>query len=622
MIINIKNLSVRKKLILGYTCVIIPFVIVSAVLLVRIMKINKESKRLSSEYLVMLDHADHIETDINITVNALQAFVQTNNEKRKEEGIKFISSSKESLDTLGNIFEKADSKDEIFDCYKSTALLFNEFYSLSKAIWDTRDSREETFSQMYKFKDMLLDNLKTLRDIQDQNVKKHISLNQKAEALNAHKLTLDIDEYIAMVKASVSANALKTEEGRNKIISDTKIIIQACEHIKDSQSRSTVEKVHSASEGFLKLSETFVKTYQKSGEYFSKSEVVSAELINLSHALKMNIATKVEDISSQINGALLAARHQLILALFVVALLIIFIGYQISRHITKPLGNSLLRAVKLSEGDLSVEFKRDQSSDEIGLLQNAMSNLADNLNNIVSNITNEAKIITDASMEMSRTSSVMNDNANDQAASVQEVSSSIQEMTSSIQKNSDNAHETEKIALNNFNSIKNCSEIVHKTINTMNHIAQKISVVDEIAFQTNILALNAAVEAARAGEHGKGFAVVAGEVRKLAEKCAISAREIDSVSKDGVEMAHQTGEVFSSVLPEIERSTSLVQEIATACREQANGSAQINSAVQRFNSSIQQFAALSEEISANSNNLSHQSEVLLGMLDYFKAKEM
>ena len=94
------------------------------------MKINKESKRLSSEYLVMLDHADHIETDINITVNALQAFVQTNNEKRKEEGIKFISSSKESLDTLGNIFEKADSKDEIFDCYKSTALLFNEFYSL------------------------------------------------------------------------------------------------------------------------------------------------------------------------------------------------------------------------------------------------------------------------------------------------------------------------------------------------------------------------------------------------------------------------------------------------------------------------------------------------------------
>ncbi|MBQ5550080.1 MAG: methyl-accepting chemotaxis protein, partial [Bacteroidales bacterium] len=168
---------------------------------------------------------------------------------------------------------------------------------------------------------------------------------------------------------------------------------------------------------------------------------------------------------------------------------------------------------------------------------------------------------------MNMASQQMSNSANEQASSAEEVSSSIEEMASSIQQNSDNARETERIVTETASTIQNYSETSQKAVQAMNEIAQKISIIDEIAFQTNILALNAAVEAARAGEHGKGFAVVAAEVRKLAERCAIAAKEIDTVSSDGQDIAQQSSVAFSKVLPDIERTTTLVREIASASRE-------------------------------------------------------
>jgi methyl-accepting chemotaxis protein len=152
----------------------------------------------------------------------------------------------------------------------------------------------------------------------------------------------------------------------------------------------------------------------------------------------------------------------------------------------------------------------------------------------------------------------------------------------------------------------------------MNLIAEKISIIDEIAFQTNILALNAAVEAARAGENGKGFAVVAAEVRKLAERSALAAKEIDVVCNDGQSLAQDTGAAVSAVLPEIERTAFLVQEIATSCSEQTTGSNQINIAVQRFNETTQQFASLAQEMSENSNLLYQLAGDLSDLITFFK----
>jgi methyl-accepting chemotaxis protein len=220
---------------------------------------------------------------------------------------------------------------------------------------------------------------------------------------------------------------------------------------------------------------------------------------------------------------------------------------------------------------------------------------------------------------MSQGSQQLSERTNEQASSVEEVSSSMEEMVSSIQQNTDNARETEKIS--NLASVggKKGKESVDVAINSMMQIAQKIGVITDIAFQTNILALNAAVEAARAGEHGKGFAVVAAEVRKLAERSKIAADEISKFSTYSVSTAETAGKELQAIVPQIEKTAQLVQEIAAASVEQNGGADQVNNAIQQLNQLTQHNASLAEEIASSAEELLSQAQQLKEMVAYFKA---
>jgi methyl-accepting chemotaxis protein len=207
--------------------------------------------------------------------------------------------------------------------------------------------------------------------------------------------------------------------------------------------------------------------------------------------------------------------------------------------------------------------------------------------------------------------------SNEQAASAEEVSSSMEEMVANIQQNTDYAQETEKIAISSAKDVDEGSSAVNHTTRSMREIADKITIISEIARQTNILALNAAVEAARAGEHGKGFAVVAQEVRKLAEKSQTSAAEIDQLSKSSVSVAVNSEKLLRDIVPNIQKTAQLVQEISSSSMEQNSGAEQINKAIQQLNQVIQQNATTSEEMATASVELSRQAEDLIGMVGYF-----
>jgi len=306
-----------------------------------------------------------------------------------------------------------------------------------------------------------------------------------------------------------------------------------------------------------------------------------------------------------------------LIAMFVGVVIALGLGVLIARAITTPIIKAVGISNQMSEGDLTMEIEVD-SKDETGQLLGSMKNMLEKLRAIVADVQSAAENVSSGSQELSSSSEEMSQGATEQAASAEEASSSMEQMAANIKQSADNATTTEKIALKAADDAQNGGEAVSRTVAAMKEIAQKISIIEEIARQTDLLALNAAIEAARAGEHGKGFAVVASEVRKLAERSQTAAGEISSLSGSSVEVAEKAGEMLSRIVPDIQKTAELVQEISAASNEQNTGADQVNKAIQQLDQVIQQNASASEEMASTSEELSSQAERLQETIAFFK----
>jgi len=273
----------------------------------------------------------------------------------------------------------------------------------------------------------------------------------------------------------------------------------------------------------------------------------------------------------------------------------------------------------IADGDLTVDVQLASEKDQLG---KALQTMAGVLNDVIQQVMVASENVASGSQALAASSQEMSQGATEQSASAEEASSSIEEMTANIRMNTDNAMQTEKIAVQSAQEAEQGGKAVADTVSAMKEIANKIVIIEEIARQTNLLALNAAIEAARAGEHGKGFAVVAAEVRKLAERSQSAAGEINSLSVSSVEVAELAGKMLDNIVPSIQKTSDLVQEIAAASREQDAGAEQINNSIQQLDKVIQQNAASTEEMASTSEELNSQSDQLREMMGFFKVRTM
>ncbi|MEE4296928.1 MAG: methyl-accepting chemotaxis protein [Wenzhouxiangella sp.] len=295
-------------------------------------------------------------------------------------------------------------------------------------------------------------------------------------------------------------------------------------------------------------------------------------------------------------------------------------GWFVKRKVVQPLLASIHSASQISDGDLSADIDEGltRRADEIGTLAKAIDTMVKQLRNVLGSVISGSDEITSASQQTSSTAQSLSQGASEQAASVEQTTASIEQMTASIQHNSESAATTDELSAQAAQKAVEGGKAVRETVSAMNSIAERIQIIDEIAYQTNLLALNAAIEAARAGQHGKGFAVVAAEVRKLAERSQLASKEIGEVAHGSLEVAGRAGKLLDELQPLIEKTSELVREISAASGEQDSGARQIGVAMEQLNSITQQSASASEQLASSSEELNGQAEHLHEVVSFFR----
>ena len=467
-----------------------------------------------------------------------------------------------------------------------------------------------------------LHNLSTLNDAIANIVTKRVAAMQLANDINVRSLRVNRDDHdLILTKDDGQMKALVVSMNeQNAGIRDNIVKFRA---MANDEERGLIDGFEAAYAKFLAIRVDMHKLAMdhKDGEAFALADgamrIARDESIKFTDRIAAYEGDAMQHAGSEAAGLHASSRMLLIGLLaastFIAAIAASWIVLSISRALNKAV--TLANAV--ASGNLSATASVS-SNDEIKDLIDVLNLMTAKLKEIVGEVASATRNVTAGSQELSSAAEQLSQGATEQASSTEEASSSMEQMASNIKQNAENSSQTERIARQSAADAQASGEAVGKAVNAMQTIAQKIMIVQEIARQTDLLALNAAVEAARAGEHGKGFAVVASEVRKLAERSQAAAAEISTLSGDTVKAAQAAGEMLLKLVPDIQRTAQLVEEISAASREQNVGASQINTAIQQLDKVTQQNRSAAEEMSSTSHELASQAEQLHESISYFR----
>jgi len=345
--------------------------------------------------------------------------------------------------------------------------------------------------------------------------------------------------------------------------------------------------------------------------------------IHRMEAAATELSDKHRQIMAEKEGTITSFARQTALVMFMIVavtfVVAIIVTSLVSRGITRPVKAMAQHLGEMAQGggDLTKRIEII-SHDEVGQMASSFNLFVNKLEEIISEVRTSSDGIASAATQVATSAASLSQGTSEQAASIEETTSSLEQMSASITQNADNSRQMEQMAVKGARDSEESGSAVRESVVAMKQIAEKISIIEEIAYQTNLLALNAAIEAARAGEHGRGFAVVATEVRKLAERSQTAAQEIGGLAANSVGVAERSGELLRELVPAIKKTSELVQEVTASSREQSSGVTQINQAMTAVDTVTQRNAASAEELSSTAEELAAQSEALQQLMAFFR----
>ncbi len=599
---NIKQWKLATKLIVSFLIIVVLALFVGLMGLYGISSIKRQLK-ITEKVNQISKNADAAQS------NSLRYVIYNDDQYYNAIGVErdnVISLAKETQSLLVD----KDAETEVSSIQKK----INNYYQanvvnhqIDSGIARTNVGSDKAIRTLQKSVDEIIEIAKEyqIKNRNDQNIvdRVYFLLDIKAEAIEVESKTY------SYAFASTEANKKAMFEGMERLKSDLK---RAREMMASNKTKDAITQSLENLDFYKRMVEEYIQFVKQKNDQLDIMRSNAVDLNNKAETLRNRSLIIIEQKSRD-------AKVYLTIILLIALFVGVAFGIVITRNIKKDIGGEPGEvagfADQLANGNLMVEIDRNRKQEGVYA---SMVKMITVLQDMVSNIKSGTDNIKAAANELSNTSQVLSQGSNAQAASSEEISSNVEEMAANTEQNTENSKLTETIALKTVSGVREGHKATTVTSESMSNIADKVKIINDIAFQTNILALNAAVEAARAGEAGRGFAVVAAEVRKLAERSRVAADEIEVLTGDGVRVAVEAGSQLGEIVPEMERTASLVQEISAASIEQSSGASQISDALNQLNSITQQNASASEEMASSAEELSSQAEMLDDLISFFK----
>jgi len=622
----LKNLKLGTKIGGGFGVLILISLLLGGVAVYNMKHVGTVADNLETKVAPQVDAAVRVERNVLLTMFAMRAFQYTGAEEPYNEGIASLGEVDKALADAASLVQKHPDLTKLKDIVVKAQAKSAEYRTLCQQAKDMDTTKDKNMVAMVQAAEAFGKACDEFHEYQNKKLSEELS-----GRVDGKKLRERYEKVAAINKVVQLGSAVRIANFKSQASRDSKFALEAVKNFDEiatlldkiksavhvEANLKNLEDIKTAGNAYRAALEEYVKLGEAGDAIAVKRRDIGNEVNSLARQASEAGVKETKEGSAQAASALSAASVILITGLIIALVLSLIVAAFLTRGITQPVMLGVDFAKRMAEGDFTGHLNIEQK-DEIGVLAQALNDMVGRLRGVVAEVRGATDNVASGSEELSASSESLSQGATEQAAAIEEVSSSIEEMASNIRQNADNAQQTERIALQASKDAQEGGVAVGQAVVAMKNIAEKISIIEEIARQTNLLALNAAIEAARAGEHGKGFAVVAAEVRKLAERSGNAAGEISELSSSTVTVSEKAGEMLMKLVPDIQRTAELVQEIAAATGEQNSGADQINKAIQQLDQVIQQNASASEEMASTSEELSSQAQQLQQTMSFFR----